>query len=108
MVRLTYPEIDYVENSLSSFAEAEFKGSKIKLVDAIDIAYEIFVREVSVTLSKYSDLRIFFHHDFHVNGNDIGDTASYDPFTSSIVHYKRDKWFLFKCDIPLQGYCRNS
>ena len=69
------------------------------MVDAIDMAYEIFVREVSVTLSKSSDLRIFFHHDFHVNGNDIGDTTLYDPLTSSIIHYKRDKWFLFKCDI---------
>jgi len=98
------PKIDYVENSLSSFAEAEFNGSKIKLVDAIDMVYEIFVREVSVTLSKSSDLRIFFHHDFHINGNDIGDTALYDPFTSSIIHYKRDKWFLFKCDIPFYQY----
>ncbi|BCU69149.1 glycoside hydrolase family 15 protein [Stygiolobus caldivivus] len=98
------PTLNYFENSLSSFAEVNFDNVKVKIVDAIDMAYEILVREVSVTMPKGGDLRLFFHHDFHINGNDIGDTALYDPFTSSIIHYKRDRWFMFKCDIPFYQY----
>ena len=95
-------KIRYETDSLSAIAETEFNGAKIRIKDAVDMAYPILVREISVTTNK--ETRIFFHWDFHINGNDIGDTALYDPFTSSIIHYKRDKWFLFKCDIPFYQF----
>ena len=98
------PSFNYIEDSLSSYAEVSFEDAKVKIIDAVDMAYEIFVREINVALPKGGDFRLFFHHDFHINGNEIGDTALYDPYTSSIIHYKRDRWFLFKCDIPFYQY----
>ncbi|MBB5253333.1 glycoside hydrolase family 15 protein [Sulfurisphaera ohwakuensis] len=95
-------KLNYEEDTLSVTASAEFNGVKVKVKDAVDMAYNILVREISLTTNK--ETRVFFHWDFHINGNDIGDTALYDPFTSSIIHYKRDKWFMFKCDIPFYQY----
>ncbi|BAK54711.1 glycoside hydrolase family 15 protein [Sulfurisphaera tokodaii] len=95
-------KLNYEEDTLSVTASAEFNGVKVKVKDAVDMAYDILVREISLTTNK--ETRVFFHWDFHINGNDIGDTALYDPFTSSIIHYKRDKWFMFKCDIPFYQF----
>ncbi|QIW24818.1 glycoside hydrolase family 15 protein [Sulfolobus sp. S-194] len=95
-------KLNYEEDTLSVTASTEFNGVKVKVKDAVDMAYNILVREISLTTNK--ETRVFFHCDFHINGNDIGDTALYDPFTSSIIHYKRDKWFMFKCDIPFYQY----
>jgi GH15 family glucan-1,4-alpha-glucosidase len=97
-------KLNYNRDSLSSWAEIEFEGVKIKVIDSVDMAYEILAREVSVSNDKGKDVRVFFHWDFHINGNDIGDTALLDPFTGSIIHYKRDKWFLFKCDTSFYQY----
>src|SRR5258708_24218084 len=40
------------------------------------------------------DVRLFQHFDAHLFGNDIGDSAFYDPRTRAIVHYKGRRYFL--------------
>ena len=95
---------NYVRDSLSSWAEVEFQGIKVKITDTVDMAYEVLAREIALTNVGNKDVRIFFHWDFHVNGNDVGDTALFDPLTASMMHYKRDKWFMFKCDVPFYQY----
>jgi GH15 family glucan-1,4-alpha-glucosidase len=35
-----------------------------------------------------------FRNDFHIYGEDTGDTAMYEPTLNSIVHYKRKRYFL--------------
>src|SRR5206468_8614626 len=39
-------------------------------------------------------IRVFFHHDFRIYENKIGDTAFYDPESFSLIHYKKDRYFL--------------
>jgi len=46
---------------------------------------------------KKRQVRLFFSHDFHLYGNSIGDTAYFDPRTSSIIHYKANRYFLINC-----------
>ena len=41
------------------------------------------------------EVRLFFHHDLRIDESDIGDTALYYPYEDAMVHYKRDRYFLF-------------
>ena len=38
--------------------------------------------------------KVFFSQDFHIYGEDSGDTAMYEPLSRSIIHYKRKRYFL--------------
>lgn len=46
------------------------------------------------------EVRLFFHHDFHIMGNDVGDTAYYEPEHRAVIHYKGPRWFLINGAIP--------
>jgi len=37
---------------------------------------------------------VFFSNDFHIYGEDTGDTAMFEPTLNSIVHCKRKRYFL--------------
>ncbi|HEY0429622.1 MAG TPA: glycoside hydrolase family 15 protein [Pyrinomonadaceae bacterium] len=56
----------------------------------------IFLRRVRVNnlLDKKREIRVFLHHDFRISETKIGDTAFYDPETFSLIHYKKDRYFL--------------
>lgn len=41
------------------------------------------------------EVRLFFAHDLRIDESDIGDTAFYDPYAGALIHYKRDRYFLF-------------
>jgi len=42
--------------------------------------------------------RIFFHHDFRLYENKVGDTAFYDPESRSLIHYKKHRYFLINTE----------
>ncbi len=44
---------------------------------------------------KAREVRLFFAHDLRIDESDIGDTAFYYPQANALVHYKRDRYFLF-------------
>ncbi|AWR94133.1 glycoside hydrolase family 15 protein [Acidianus brierleyi] len=96
------PKIEYEEDSLSVKVNSEFQGVKLAIKDSVDMAYPILTREVNI--SSKDDVVVFFAWDFNILGNEAGDTAFYDPFTDSIIHYKRDRWFLFSCNVPTYQY----
>jgi glucoamylase len=50
--------------------------------------------EISNLDTRDREIRVFFHHDFHISGNDIGDTAYYEPERRSVYHYKDNYWFM--------------
>ena len=43
------------------------------------------------------EIRCFFHHDFRILGNEVGDTAFYSPEAEALLHYKEDRYFLINC-----------
>jgi len=47
------------------------------------------------TRGEAREARVFFAHDLRIEESDIGDTAFYDPYNAAMVHYKRDRYFLF-------------
>ena len=64
--------------------------------DAVDFHENIYVREISVEnlRPRPREIRLFFVQDFNISGNDVGDTAAYDPKTHGVVHYKGARYFL--------------
>lgn len=91
-------EIGYDEGTLVSRVVLRHRGLGLELRsrDAIDFEVDVFCRELRVRDLKGEArrIRIFLHHDFHISGTDVGDTALYDPELDAIIHYKRDRYFL--------------
>lgn len=77
----------------------EALGLELRCNDAIDIQLNVFVRKIEVRdlSGACRDVRLFFNHDFHLYGHEIGDTAFFDPPTHSIIHYKVSRYFLANC-----------
>ncbi|HTP64504.1 MAG TPA: glycoside hydrolase family 15 protein [Geobacteraceae bacterium] len=73
--------------------------------DAVDFHENIFVREVVVENMRPEEreVRLFFAQDFSISGNNVGDTAAFDPETGGVMHYKRSRYFLANAAIP--GKC---
>ena len=69
---------------------------EFKINDAVYSFLDLFLRKIRVTnlSEKEREVRIFFSHDFHIYGEEFGDTAFYEPAYKSIVHYKRCRYFL--------------
>ena len=64
--------------------------------DAVDFHENLLVRRFDVVnlSDRDRDVRLFFHHDFHIAGNEVGDTAYYEPDRRAVLHYKGSRWFL--------------
>ncbi len=77
---------------------------ELRFNDAVDFYLWTFVRKVSVKdlSGRDREVRLFFHHDFHIVEHDIGDTAYFDPETSSLIHYKDARYFLMNACV--QGH----
>jgi glucoamylase len=71
-------------------------GIEMKMKDVVDFHANIYVREITVKnlSSRTAEIRLFFHHDFHIYGTDIGDTACYKPEEKGLLHYKGRRYFL--------------
>jgi len=94
-------DLRYHDNSLVTnvFLKNESLGLELRCSDVVDIDLNIYIKKIEVTNLKGEErqVRLFLNHDFHLYGNDIGDTAYFDPQTSSIIHYKANRYFLINC-----------
>lgn len=97
------PDLRYRPSSMVTEVRARHPGLGIELVcrDAVDFYENVLLRHVRVTdlTGRLRTIRCFLHHDFHLWGTDVGDTAFYSPETQSIVHYKDDRYFLINCRV---------
>jgi glucoamylase len=68
----------------------------IQSADVVDFHENLLIRRMEVTnlAERDREVRLFFHHDFHIAGNDIGDTAYYEPERRAVFHYKGKHWFM--------------
>jgi len=94
-------DLRYHVNSLVTnvFLRNEVLGLELRCTDTVDLDLNVYIKKVEVTNLKDNErqVRLFFSHDFHLYGNDIGDTAYFDPRTRSIIHYKANRYFLISC-----------
>jgi len=77
-------------------------GILLTINDAVDYRESIYLRKIAIKdLSNRShQIRLFLSHDLHLSESKVGDTAYYDPRTKSVIHYKRNQYFLINCLHP--------
>lgn len=71
-------------------------GIEFEVNDAVHSFLNLYLRKVAVKnmVDSKRDVQVFFSQDFHIYGEDSGDTAMYEPLLRSIIHYKRKRYFL--------------
>jgi oligosaccharide amylase len=92
------PKLDYVHESLLTHVTAlnETLGISLSCNDLIDYRENIYIKKIVVKnlYDKEREVRVFFHHDYHILESATGDTSYYDPDEKAIIHYKGDRYFL--------------
>ncbi len=90
--------LGYQEDTLVTLVQVRnpAMGLTVRLQDAVHYRHDLFLRCLRVTNleNRPRTIRVFFNHDFDLNGFDVGDTALYDPALHVIYHYKRKTYFL--------------
>lgn len=96
---------NYKKDSLVSeiFAETDYLGIKITENACVHYKKNIYLKVMKITNTSESvikDIRIFFHHMLKLYGETKNSTAIYDPITNSLIHYKKNRYFLFNGASP--------
>ena len=90
--------LEYLPETLVSSVELTNTKLGISIVcnDTVASHENIYLRRIRLrNLADGSrQVRVFLHHDFRINENKVGDTAFYDPETFSLIHYKKQRYFL--------------
>ena len=75
----------------------------LEFTDAVDFHESLLVRRCIMTdeSKRARDVQVFFHHDFHILGSEVGDTAYYEPERRALLHYKGGRWFLANGAVPV-------
>jgi GH15 family glucan-1,4-alpha-glucosidase len=93
--------LKYQDDTLSTHVTAINSSLHISIIinDVVDFRENILLRKFTIkNLASHSrQVRIFLNQDLHLSENPIGDTAYYDPKIKSIIHYKRNLYFLINC-----------
>ncbi|MEM3675875.1 MAG: glycoside hydrolase family 15 protein [Thermoplasmataceae archaeon] len=87
---------DYEDHTMVSLSVIDFEGITFECEDFVDIYEDMYCRGITITSGKSSPstVSLFFHQNFNIYGNNIGDTALYYPEVSSVLHYKGRRYFL--------------
>jgi glucoamylase len=97
------PEMRYGDSSMVTEVRARNAKLGVELLcnDGVDFYENAMIRRVQVTnlAARPREIRCFFHHDFCILGNDVGDTAFYSPEAEAILHYKENRYFLMNCQV---------
>lgn len=88
----------YLPETLVSqcFAKNSQLGVELEVNDAIHSVLDLYLRRIVVknSVDRQREAKVFFCHDFHIYGEDTGDTVLYEPALAAVVHYKRKRYFL--------------
>ena len=92
-------QIKYETDTLVTDCSAHHPGLGLRLKASQAVLHDVnvFVQRFRLesTRGEAREVRVFFAHDLRIDESDIGDTAFYDPYANAMVHYKRDRYFLF-------------
>lgn len=71
-------------------------GILLQCKDTVDFHEDIYLRKISIENlhSRTREIKLFFTQSFNISGNNVGDTAAFDPKSGGIVHYKGARYFL--------------
>ncbi|MGO8672146.1 MAG: glycoside hydrolase family 15 protein [Capsulimonadaceae bacterium] len=92
-------QIKYEPNTLATACSARHHGLGLRLKASHAVLHDrnIFLQRFVIENMRETarEVRLFFAHDLRIDESDIGDTAFFYPFESAMVHYKRNRYFLF-------------
>ncbi len=95
------PEMRYTDSTMVTEVRARNPTLGVELLcnDGVDFFENVLIRRVRITnlAERPREVRCFFHHDFHIRGNEVGDTAFDSPETEALLHYKEGRYFLINC-----------
>lgn len=74
----------------------EVLGLELRCQDVVDFHRPVLVRRIEVAnlTDESREVRLFSHHDFHMYGTKVGDTAYFDPQLRSIIHYRQARYLM--------------
>lgn len=80
-------------------------GVRLLVKDVVDFHENLYLRQVTIhnDRDQEREVRLFFSHDFHINGYEVGDSAYYEPERKALFHYKGKRWFLINAAKESQG-----
>ena len=93
-----------LKNALVTHVELTHPDFDVTLLcqDAVDFHENLYMRRIEAknTATEPREVRLFFHQDFYISSNEIGDTAYYEPERRAVYHYKGARWFLINAATP--------
>ena len=98
--------VDYVDHTMIGKWDFDLKGVGFRVENFVDIYDDVYVRKITATNNSGEtvDLKYYFHQNFYIYGNDIGDTAVFMPDLNGILHYKGARYFFASvCDANNRG-----
>src|SRR5207249_3326711 len=79
----------YVEDTLATDVTLTNASERITIActDVVDFHEYVLVRKFTITNNGAAEraAKIFFHHDFHIHEQEVGDTAYYDPAQRALI-----------------------
>ena len=80
----------------ASVLRNEKLGIEMIAEDFVHPFYNILIRHFRVQSldATQREIRFFFHHNLFIYGDKQKDTAFYEPYTNSIIHYRQTRYFL--------------
>ncbi len=89
---------NYIDDTLVTNVELVNDRLKVRIVanDLVDFHENVYLKKLIIeNLSDETQyVRLFLCQDFHINGNNVGDTAAFKPEANGILHYKGERYFL--------------
>ncbi|MDO8649095.1 MAG: glycoside hydrolase family 15 protein [Candidatus Peregrinibacteria bacterium] len=79
-----------------SHAVSETLGIALSVRDYVHPVHNVLIRHFAIRSidGQAKRVRAFFHHDLHIYGDKQKDTAFYEPFTNSVIHFRQTRYFL--------------
>jgi oligosaccharide amylase len=92
-------DLNYHTDALVTHSKAYNKRLNVTIIveEGVHQQEMILVRKFTVKNHEQNarKVRLFFHHDLTIYESEVGDTAYFAPKNQAIVHYKRNRYFLF-------------
>lgn len=90
--------LGYEPNTLATDVTMRHEKLKVEMTcsDVVDFHRPLLVRrmEIQNLTDRDREIHVFHHHDFHLYGTRVGDTAYYDPQLRSVIHYRKARYLM--------------
>ncbi len=87
---------DYFDHTMIGIVKYRVNDINFEDQNFVDIYRDVYIKKIKIIneTDNKRDIKLFFHQNFSIYGNNIGDTAFYYPENNSIVHYKGERYFM--------------